>query len=89
MPAISQRCPLNPKIPYMHNNNGDWAVPLRLACMASYNKWNDFRYPENTRRTFVQTSELSEDHADNAPTDLRSMGVSSDLHTFVIRVLHT
>ena len=53
--------------PYMHHNHGDWAVPLRLA---------------HLRRTFVHTGELPEGHADNASTDLRPKGVSSDRHTF-------
>ena len=36
LPAISPE-PLYSNKPYMHNNNGDWAVPFRLAYHAGKN----------------------------------------------------
>ena len=73
--------------PYMHHDHEDWAVPLRLEFLASY-QWSYFHPHKNNRQFNVLPSHLTRGHKDNAPTDLRPNGVSSRRHTSLTQVLY-
>ena len=80
LPAISPECPIN--------NHGHWAISLILACTASYQYCRNY-YPVASKRVYAEPGELPKDDEDNAPTDLRPTGVSSDRHTCVAQILWT